>query len=138
MKKFCIIILLVTLVGCASKSKESYMGYEVISMPFNIAGGEVVYLPVTDAGVIPAEDNGFKMQVAGFTVGESAAKNNEAELVWNFAFSSTNKEKIQSIVVEELAPTQSIKRLVEVENPKVINGRWKLNLAPIDANQVNM
>ncbi len=90
MKKLVLILLISTLVGCASKSKETYMGYDVISMPFNVAGGDVIHLPVTDAGVIPAKGNGFKMQVAGFNVGESKVNKNEAELVWGFAFSSTS------------------------------------------------
>jgi hypothetical protein len=138
MKIFYSIILISILVGCTSVSKETYMGRDVISVPFNIAGGNVVHLSITDAGVIPAEDNGFKMQVAGFTVAESNVHNNEAELVWNFAFSSTNSEKIESIVIEELAPTKIIKALAKVESPELIDGRWMLNLAPVSANKVTM
>ena len=137
MKKFFLIILISTLVGCASKSKETYMGYDVINIPFSVAGGDVIHLRVTDAGVIPAEGNGFKMQVAGFNVGKSKVNKNIAELVWGFAFTSTNTEKIESISIEELAPTKTIKLLAKVDKPKVIDGRWQLNLEPINANKVN-
>lgn len=137
MKKLYLVLLIFTLVGCANKSNETYMGYNIISMPFNIAGGDVIHLTITDAGVIPAEDNGFKMQFAGFIVGESKTHKNVAELVWGFAFSSTNTEKIQSILIEELAPTKVIKQLIKVENPKILDGRWKVNLDPIRANKVN-
>jgi len=137
MKIFYSILLIATLVGCSSKPKETYMGYDVISVPFNIAGNNVVHLPVTNAGVIPAEGNGFKMQFVGFNVGESKVNKNVAELEWGFAFSSTNTEKIESIVIEELAPTNIIKLLARVDKPEVIGGRWQLNLEPINANKVN-
>ncbi|MBB1271186.1 hypothetical protein [Shewanella sp. SR44-3] len=137
MKNFCFAFLVCTLVGCASKSNETYMGHDVVSMPFNIAGGNIIHLPVTDAGVIPAESNGFKMQVAGFMVGESKINKNEAELIWNFAFSSANNEKIRNIVIEELAPTKVIKVLAKVENPQLTDGRWHFNLEPTKANTIN-
>ena len=136
MKKIFLALLISTLFSCASKPNETYMGYKVVSMPFNIAGGDVIYLPVTDAGVIPAEDKGFKMQFAGFTVAESKTHKNEAELVWGFAFSSTNNEKIRSIIVEEIAPTPVIKQLIKEENPNVV-GNWHVKLAPIAANKAN-
>ncbi|QDE30947.1 hypothetical protein [Shewanella polaris] len=137
MKKIYLVLLIFAIAGCASKSNKTYMGHDVISMPFNIAGGNVVHLPVTDAGVIPAEDNGFMMKVAGFSVAESKAHKREAELVWNFAFSSTNTEKVQSIIIEELAPTKVIKQLLKVENPKIVDGLWISNLEPINANKEN-
>ncbi|CAH0535396.1 hypothetical protein VST7929_02969 [Vibrio stylophorae] len=137
MKKLCLAIFVFALAGCASKPNETYMGYDVVSMPFNIAGGDVIYLPVTDAGAIPAENNGYKMQVAGFTIGESKVHDNEAEIIWNFAFSSMSDQEISNIVIEELAPTKVIKVLAEVENPQLIDGRWSLNLEPSKASAIN-
>ncbi len=137
MKKFYIIILIFGLIGCASKTYKTYMGHEIMNVSFVIAGGDVVYLPVTDAGPIPAESNGFRMEYAGFSVGESKVNEHKAELVWGFALSSTSTEEIQNIVIEELAPTKTIKLLTKVEKPKFVNGYWKINLKPIVANKIN-
>ena len=116
-------LLAVMLASCASQQK--YMGHPVSQKSFMIAGGETVTLPVTAAGPIPAENEQFKIEVAGFSVGPSKVENGKKALIWGFALTNKVSVKLESVVVEEVAPTNQPKILVSDSAPESKNGVWR-------------
>lgn len=137
MKNLAFFILIAVLASCATQQSRTYLGYKVVEMPFVTAGGEVVNLPTTDAGPIPAEGNGFKVEVAGFSVGKSSEKEKTAELIWQFAVSTANGAKVKEISIEEVAPSEVVVPLVLEENPTFSDGIWRDSLNPIEVNPTN-
>jgi len=85
MKNVFPLLIVALLMGCSSPQSRTYMGHKVIESPFELSGGEVVKLPITDDGPIPAETDSYKVEVAGFSVGKSETQSHTAELTWGFA-----------------------------------------------------
>jgi len=137
MKRIYSLALLALLTGCNSTPKETYLGLEVIQMPFTINNDQTLYLPVTDAGTVPATQNGYAMTYAGFNITPSKSVENQAEMTWGFAFKSTKSGEIESIKIEELPSTAPKQTLIELSNPKIKDGYWKFNFEPIIANKEN-
>lgn len=126
-------LLTVGLAGCASQN--TYMGYKVVDMPFNVAGGKTVSLPITDAGPIPAENQSFKIEVAGFTVVPSKDNPSQAILIWQFTLTARSSQTLERVVVEEVAPTDVEKLLVEDHAPLLKGKIWSRTSQPIEASK---
>ena len=77
--KYILAVLLTIHMACACA--QQYMGHTVTNMPFPIARGKTVSLPVTDAGPIPAENE--KIGYADFVVEitDLAFRNRSAKFV---------------------------------------------------------
>lgn len=95
------------------------MGYEVREMQFPIAGGEVVSLPVTYAGPIPAENRAFKIEVAGFNIQPALFEPKRATLVWQFSLTAKSLKALDRVVVEEVFPSDVAKVLVDDKAPSL-------------------
>jgi hypothetical protein len=97
---------------------------QIIEVPFHIAGGRVLQLPVTDGGPIPAEKNGIKIQVAGFVIGPSASNPAVPALTWRFAFSAKTDQQLEQVVVEEVGTSDSAKLMLSDNQPQLEKGSW--------------
>lgn len=127
--------LTVLLAGCASQN--TYMGHKVVDMPFTVAGGKTVSLPITDAGPIPAENQSFKIEVAGFTVGPSKDNPSQAMLTWRFGLTAKSSQTLERVVVEEVAPAAVEKLLVEDHAPALKDKVWSGSSQPIEASKTS-
>lgn len=127
--------VLLSCVACTSSTPRTHMGFEVIDMPFTIAGGETILLPVTDAGPVPAEDENYKIEFAGFFVGPSKSEESRAELVWGFGVSNKSNIGVASIIVEEVSPSDTAKTVLTVEAPEFTSGVWLGKTDPVPANR---
>src|SRR5688572_23781460 len=96
---FCLAVLLAT---AAPVSAREFMGMEVVDMPFAVAGGEVLMLPATDGGPIPAEDDRFRVEVAGFNLTRTGTG---PALAWGFTITAKQPVELESVEVVELAPS---------------------------------
>lgn len=114
------------------------MGYEVKKVPFKTVENRVLYLPITDAGTIPAKKDGFTMRVAGFSINKSKIAKHQSEFMWNFSFKTTNKSKISHINIEEIYASDRVKLIAKVTNPQLKNGIWSYHTSPIIANKENL
>ncbi len=103
----------------AAGKPRTYMGHAVREMQFPIAGGEVVSLPVTDAGPIPAENRAFKIEYAGLNIQPALFEPKRATLVWGFALTAKSGKALDRVVVEEVFPSDVAKVLVDDQTPSL-------------------
>lgn len=114
-----------------SRSTRTYMGREVTDFAVPVAGGQVVHVPVTDQGPIPAENDDFKVEVAGINLTPSAGDPESAALFWSFMLTDKSGEGAASIRVEEVAPSPDVVGLVEDPSPDFTGGSWSHELEPV-------
>ena len=107
---------------------------EIVNFPFKISGGEIVYLPVTDSGPIPSEDEVAKIEVAGYLIGPGKGENKRAYLTWTFSVSFKQKKDLVSVRVEDVTDDKPI-LLVEDKLPIINNDIWKGKHKPLLINE---
>src|SRR5688500_2932168 len=112
---------------------REFMGHKVIDVPFQIAGGQTVVLPITHAGPIPAEDRKAKVEVAGFMITRSKDDPKLAMIVWTFGLTIKSIKNVESISVAEVAPTVTEIPLVNDAAPKLAKKYWMGSTAPVAA-----
>lgn len=115
-------LMLLMVTGCASS--PTYMGYRVTEAPFPIAGGQIVKLPVTDAGPIPAQDEKIKIEVAGFAVSLSKQDPQIAKLHWMFNFTNKSAQVVEYVLVEEVSPSEPALIVAEDRSPRLAGNSW--------------
>jgi len=111
------------------------MGKRVIDAPFVIAGGKTIYLPSTDAGPIPAENDFVVIQSAGFFVGPSKENPKQAVLNWGFSFKSKSLDTFEEVVVEEVSPSDTEVTYIRDSAPVLKNKQWLRNREPLVVSQ---
>ncbi len=102
---------------------QTYMGMKVVDTPFSIANGQVLMLPSTDRGAIPAENDKIKIEVAGFSVHDDAEKK-ESSLIWIFGFTSKIDQKIEKVKIEEIATGSAVAPMVQDDAPRLKGQTW--------------
>ena len=128
----CILVLSVLIVFISSASAR-----EVHNATFVIAGGQSVSLPMTDAGPISAENEKAKILVAGFGVVPSKQNEKQAALLWGFDFEAKSSKQLESVIVDEVSPSQTSVTLVEDKAPVLKNGVWSGTAKSIAANSAS-
>lgn len=93
----------------------------VVAMPFPIAGDRVLYLPVSDTGPLPAEAGGLTVRVAGFAIEHSPRDPQRALFKWTFQVVTKSHSVFDSVVVEEVFPTD-VARIVVTDKKPVLHG----------------
>jgi len=122
MKNALLLIVVCLLSGCASSpaSAPQHTG----EMPFPIAGGKILRLPVADGGPLPAENDQIKIQVAGFITGPSTSNPAIPALTWTFGFKTKTDQKIEQVMVEEVGAGDAAKLMLVDDNPSLEQGAW--------------
>lgn len=133
--KTVLLLLAILLASCASQ--RTYMGHKVVDMPFIVAGGKTVALPVTDSGPIPAENQSFKIEMAGFTVRPAEDNPSQAVLTWQFALTAKSSQTLERVVVEEVAPSDIEKSFVEDRVPLLKGKTWSRTAQPLLASRTS-
>jgi len=134
-----LIILIMFVAGCASNTKNNtYMGYQVFYKNYQIANDEIISLPITKAGPIPAEDKSYKIEVAGIMTGPSKKEIGKSSLVFGFSFSIKKSNQLSRVLVEQVYPAKQSIVLIEDNNPKNENKSWSNRTAPIEINKSNL
>lgn len=110
---------------------------ETHNATFVIAGGQSVSLPITDAGPISAENDKAKILVAGFGIVPSKQNERQAALLWGFDFEVKSGKQLESVVVDEVSPSQTAVTLVEDNAPVLKNGVWSGTAKSIPANSTS-
>lgn len=121
------------LVGCGASTQKMYMGYKVFDVSYPVANNQILSFPITEAGVVPAENDNYKIEVTGFSVGPSQEDPKKALLTWQFTLRTKKANKIETIQIDEIAPTHVEKMVLKEVNPKIKNGLWSGSLEPIEA-----
>jgi hypothetical protein len=123
MKRLSFITLFTLLViGC--NPPNTYMGQKVVEMPFPIAGGQTIKLRAIDSGPIPAENDQFKIEVAGFNIGPLKDQPKTPGLTWMFALTSKNGGPLRSVQIEEVSPSDPPISLLRDSTPKLKSNGW--------------
>lgn len=120
--------LTLALLSLDAVAKE-YMGQKVIEVPFKIAGGATVTLPITVAGPIPAEDRKVRIEGAGPSI--DAGQPEGAVLAWNFAFTNKGMKDIARVEVAEVSPSDPEVLLVSDTAPTLHEKLWTGSTKPI-------
>lgn len=110
----------------------------VREMQFVIADGETISLPVTDRGFPPAENNNFKIEMAGFSVGPHPVNAAQMALSWGFAFTSKQNAPLESVLVEEVASSGKAIPMVSEGSPSLDKGTWLGSVTPVVMSKENM
>jgi hypothetical protein len=130
------LFVVVLLTGCASSPASTHK--QVVEMPFPIAGGQILRLPVTDGGPVPAENDKIKIEVAGFIIGPSAADPTVPSLIWMFNFATKTDQKIEQVVIEEVAASDSAKLMLVDDRPNLKQGSWAGRSTPTKADRLSV
>jgi hypothetical protein len=127
------LIAIVSLLFLTAASERTYMGYQVVDKEFPIDGGRTKWLPVTEAGPIPAETQAFKIEVAGVFVQHSILSPRQAALSWQFVLTLKTPNGLEHVVVEEVYPSSVARVVVNDHSPSIRGGRtWSGSSASIE------
>ena len=96
-------LVVFSLAALVAPAKE-HLGQPVFEMPFRIAGGKTLMLPVTDAGMVPAETAEIRIEEAGLLITRSKDEWQPAKIVWQFGFENRSLGRIESVTIERVAP----------------------------------
>jgi hypothetical protein len=116
------IVFLALLTGCAGTG--TYGNQKIVERPFPIAGGQIVKLRATSAGFIPAQDDQFKIEVAGFLIGPKKDQPQSQAITWIFGFTSKTSEAIEDVTVEEVSPSDPAVLILHDGTPKLKADDW--------------
>lgn len=126
-------VLILFLAGCGATTQKTYMGYKVFDVSYPVANNQILSFPITEAGVIPVENDNYKIELTGFSVGPSKEDPKKALLTWQFTLRAKKLNKIETIQIDEIAPTYVEKMVLIDTDPKIKNGLWSGSLEPIEA-----
>jgi hypothetical protein len=105
---------LITLVLCFFTSVAS----AETTKKFTISGGQVVELPVSDRGALPATAEGVKVEIAGPIFGPSKDSPDKAALIWAFTLSVPKDATYSSLTVEDVSAPEA-KLVASQDQPAV-------------------
>ncbi|TXR53680.1 hypothetical protein [Reinekea thalattae] len=126
-----IVLLMLVVMAVSCTTPSFYAGQLVTNKTFNLAEGQEIALPVTVNGPIPAENETYKVRAAGFSV--TASK--ESELIWGFAFAAKQPVTLTRVLVEQVAPGDVSKVMVEDNAASLNNGIWRANTSGVAINE---
>lgn len=132
------ILAMCVLSACSTSTAPTYMGHHVYDMTIQVADGQTVLAKITNAGPIPAENDYFKIEVAGFIVGPSKENAKSAVLTWWFSLTSKTGLQIDQVNVVEVFPSKTEKLLLKDSSP-TLNERnsWSGIASPLEANSTS-
>jgi hypothetical protein len=132
-------LLLAVLVGCTNNPKKpTYMGYLVTNQKFKIADDKTIYLPVTKAGPIPAENENYKVEIAGIITGPSKINPEKSVLIFAFSFTNKRGNSLKNVKIEQVYPSKSKVELINDNNPTFNENIWSENAMPLEINKYNV
>lgn len=123
------LLVAMSLQACATG--PTYLGYSVSDMPFKADGGKTVHLPMTRAGSVPAENEEYKIEGAGFMVALKKGDAKESQLTWTFSFLSKKRADLDYVVVEQVTPSGALQGIVKDSLPVLKNGSWTGRAVPM-------
>lgn len=130
MKRFVFAILALTiLAGCATG--PTYMGHPVHQATFKVDAGKTISLPVTRAGALPAENEHYKIEFAGFSASVKKGNPAESELVWGFGLTAKSAIELASVTIEVVTTNGELERVVEDRTPALKGKRWTGRMPPL-------
>lgn len=122
--KYRIAALLASFLLSACTTGPTYLGHAVREAPFKVDGGKTVSLPVTSAGALPAENEDYKIEGAGFNASLKKGNPSDSKLTWAFSFVSKKSAELDSIVVEQVTDSGGLELLVKDNSPALKYKNW--------------
>ncbi len=122
--KYRIATLLTPFLLSACATGTSYLGHAVSQTPFKVDGGKTVHLPVTRAGALPAENENYKIEGAGFNASLKKGNPSESKLAWGFSFVSKKSDELDYVVVERVTDSGELELVVQDNSPALKNKYW--------------
>ena len=116
------LLMFFLLSACATG--PTYLGHAVSKVPFKVDGGKTINLPVTSAGPLPAENENYKIEGAGFNASLKKESPSESKLTWAFSFVSKKASELDSVVIEQVTKSGGLKLLVKDNAPALKNKNW--------------
>lgn len=123
------VLALAILSGCATG--PTYMGHPVHQAAFKVDAGKTISLPVTRAGALPAENEHYKIEFAGFSASVKKGNPAESELVWGFGLSVKNAIELASVMIEVVTTNGELKKVVEDRTPTLNGKGWTGRMPPL-------
>ena len=108
----------------SAEQPRTHMGLPIVNIEVRIAGGGSIFLPVTDAGPIPAENEAFRIETAGLAVQPSDADRSRRTVKWGFSLTAKSAQRLQRVVVEQVFPNETVERLIDDQVPVLRNHNW--------------
>jgi len=122
--KYRIAALLASFLLSACATGPTYLGHSVSETPFKVDGGKTISLPVTNVGALPAENEDYKIEGAGFNASLKKGSPSESKLTWAFSFVSKKSAELDSVVVEQVTDSGGLELVVKDNSPVLKNKNW--------------
>jgi len=129
--KYRLAVLLASFLLSACATGPTYLGHAVSESPFKVDGGKTVNLPVTRAGALPAENENYKIEGAGFFSSLEKGSPSESKLTWAFSFVSKKSDELDSVVVEQVTDSGGLELVVKDNFPALKNKNWVGRSTPV-------
>jgi hypothetical protein len=88
-------------------------------------GGGSIKLPMSSGGPMPAENENYKMVMAGTSVTIKKGEPENSEIFWQFGLQSKVNQPIERVVVEQVTPTGALVLLIDEHSPQITRQTWR-------------
>lgn len=120
--RFAAVLASVLLTACVTG--PTYLGRAVTETPFKFDGGKTINLPATNAGALPAENDDYKIEGAGFNAALAKGDSKESQLTWTFSFVLKRSKELESVVVEQVTASGGLELIAKDDSPVLRNKNW--------------
>lgn len=122
--KYRIATLCMLLLLSACATSPTYLGHGVNEASFKVDGGRTMSFPVTRAGALPAENEDYKIEGAGFNSSPKKGSPAESKLTWAFSFISKKSNELDFVAVERVTDSGGLELVVKDDSPALRNKNW--------------
>lgn len=108
----------VLLAGCAT-----HQGQLVQQVQFKVDGGKTISLPIVRGGALPAENEDYKIEVAGYIASLKPGDASQSEIRQSFSFFAKKSPVLESVRIEQVDPVDGRLQLVLQDDAPVLKSQ---------------
>ncbi|MES2027179.1 MAG: hypothetical protein V4448_16640 [Pseudomonadota bacterium] len=119
------------LAGCAVA--PTYRGQVVQQVPFKIDDGTSLSLPMVRGGALPAENDEYKIDGAGYMGSLKAGSASQSEIQQTFSIVVKKNAELEYVRIEQVDTDGGLQLVVQDNQPVLKNKNWVGKTKPVPA-----
>lgn len=113
-----------------------HQGQVVQQVQFKIDGGKAISLPMVRGGALPAENEDYKIEVAGYLASLKPGDASQSEIRQSFSFLAKKNPVLESVRIEQVDPVDGRLQLVLQDDAPVLKSQsWIGKSKPVAASR---